>query len=325
MKNLFKVAFFVQIGMGNVFAEQADPLPPPWDPCIPDYYNATTCSLKQNGYSCAPRTAFYRYLYLISPQLIENTSPWCWSAWGCSVQYNSCSKTVDVYSASKNNEFTLTGTRTPTLNTVNIFVSMFELSKPSPFIYLRNAPNGPVSVSLSSALDSYSPKPFFNKEMGWDLNVDNSAISLNGIEVDHLFYELALKKIEMTRNGRNFISKDKVIAFLNDSDFLTKLGFNEEEKRNSLGYLIPKILEASDTEFYYLTVLDSESIANVSTLNITPKPDRIDRLYFAVYPTNVPVRTDSDFVFPKTEKEDGFTVKETGEFLIDSGMFVFFK
>jgi hypothetical protein len=208
---------------------------------------------------------------------------------------------------------------------VTPYTGYWVFEQPSPFIYFHNAPAGEIMVALDSDIDSFLPAPVFNHENGWKLNAKDSIVFLNGSKIDHLFYELALKKISLSRNGRNFSSKAEVMAYLKNSDFLTTLGFTAEEKNNSLGYLLPKIQAAADTEYYYLTVLDTASIAETSTLNVTPTPNRIDRQYFAVYQTGVPVHTEGDFVFPKIEPEAGFTVKETGEFLINSGMFVFFK
>lgn len=275
------------------------------------YYIDQACSYYSQGYSCGD--------IMIPPDNIDT---------GCTEYELVCSKlNVDTYSATKLNEYSLSGTKSTENKYLSCAYSPGTLvySNDSPFLYLHNAPEGNVSVNISSPLDTYFPKPAFNQKNGWNVVSHNGQITLENEKVNNLFYELALKKMTLNRNGRNFASKDEVIAYLNNSDFLTKLGFSEEEKKNSLGYLIPEIQKASDTEYYYLTVLEPESIANISTLTVTPKPNRIDRQYFAVYPTEVPVRTEGDFIFPETDKEDGFTVKETGEFLIKPGMFIFFK
>ena len=271
----------------------------------PEYVTAT-CPHVQAGYTCTKFTA----------------QTW---AGHCGTGYsplNGYTCTKNNFSALQSGEFTLIGKNFPhTLTSYSIHVYW---EKPSPFIYLYNAPEGEIDVTLDSQLDSYLPLPAFNQENGWDVTVKDSEISLDGTAVDHLFYELALNQIELTRTGRNFESKADVIAYLQDSDFLSLLGFSPTEKANSLGYLIPKI-EETDSEYYYLNVLEEESIEESGTLNVTPTPDTIIRQYFAVYPTAAPVATIGDFVFPAVEEVEGFTVKETGEFLINSSMFVFFK
>lgn len=269
-------------------------------------YVTATCPYVQSGYTCTK--------YSTSAYSLCSTGSSPWNGYTC---------TKNNFSATQSDAFTLVGYNAP--NTVTTYSIQVFWEKPSPFIYFYNAPEGEIDVTVDSQLDSFAPLPAFNQDNGWDLTVKDSVLSLDGTEVDHVFYELALNKIALTRNGRNFASKDEVIEYLTDSDFLTRLGFSEQEKNNSLNYLIPKIEEASDNEYYYLTVLEEDSIAESSNLTVTPTPDKIDRKYFAVYPSSVPVTTTGDFVFPEVEEVKGFTVKETGEFLINSSMFVFFK
>ena len=268
----------------------------------PDYVTAT-CAYAQSGYTC---TRF------------GNTN--------CTVGgggWNGYTCTRNNFSATQSGGFTLIGKNVP--SSLTSYSIQITWEAPSPFIYFYNAPEGEVTVRLDSQLDSYAPLPAFNQESGWDLTVKDSALYLDDTAIDHVFYELALNKIALTRNGRNFESKDEVITYLKNSDFLTKLGFSEQEKNNSLGYLIPEIEAAADSEYYYLTILEDESIAESGTLTVTPTPDKIDRKYFAVYPSAAPVVTTGDFAFPPVEPIEGFTVKETGEFLINQSMFVFFK
>ncbi len=266
----------------------------------PDYITAT-CPYVQSGYTC---TRF------------AGSGGFCggWNGYQC---------TRNNFSAIQSGAFTLIGRNLP--NTVTTYNVQLIFEKPSPFIYFYNAPDGAVEISLDSQLDSYAPLPAFNDEQGWELVAKDSKLTLDGKPVDHVFYELALNKISLSRNGRNFASKEEVIMYLNDSDFLTKLGFSQTEKDNSLGYLVPEIEAAADSEYYYLTVLDAQSVAETGTLTVSPIPDKIVRQYFAVYPTDVPVATTGDFVFPEVELIEGFIVKETGEFLINPSMFVFFK
>ena len=198
--------------------------------------------------------------------------------------------------------------------------------RPSPFVYLYSAPEGEISVTLDSELDSFSPKPAFTASNSWEVDSSNGELSVAGKSADHLFYELALNKIELSRNGRNFTSKAELTSFLKDSDFLSKLGFSEAEINNSLEYLLPQIEITADMPYYYLTVLDEEAIAKVSTITVTPEPSTVLRQYFAVYPTMTPVQASGEFTFasPK-ETASGFVVKETGELLLDGTVFVTFK
>jgi hypothetical protein len=270
------------------------------------------CTLASQGYACTVTESWLSGTMLVFSNV-------------------SCTKSTTNYSATAQGAYTLVGNSSNSVDSQNLhtydyYTSWAYLySMNSPFIYLHNAPEGNISVNLSSALDTYSPLPSFTTTNGWDIDSKDGSLFVDNKKVDNLFYELALTKLTLNRNGKNFSSKKEIISYLKTSSFLDKMGFSEEEKKNTLGYIIPEIQEAEDTEYYYLTVLTPESVAEVSTLNVTPKPNRIDRHYYSIYPTNVPVRTEGDFKFPVQEKENGFTVKETGELLVQPDMFVFFK
>jgi hypothetical protein len=239
--------------------------------------------------------------------------------------YYDCTKLITVapvYKAAQNDYRTLTGWGED--NSYNITDSGYFASD-SPFIYFQNPPNGNLSVSLSSQLDKYYPKPSFNQTNGWLLNSNDNKISFNDKEEPYLFYELGMNKLTLNRNGRNFYSKEELMQYLQNSDFLSELGFSEIEKKNSLEYFIPKLEESKDQNYYYLTILSDKSVEEISQLNINPKPKNLIRQYFAVYPTPVEVKTEGDFIFSHLQKEDGFTVKETGEFLVQEPMQVFFE
>tara|TARA_Y100000031_G_scaffold112442_1_gene124162 strand:- start:658 stop:1506 length:849 start_codon:yes stop_codon:yes gene_type:complete len=195
----------------------------------------------------------------------------------------------------------------------------------SPFIYFKNLPKSEVFVVINSKLNIYLPKPFFSQKNGWVIKSKGDKISVSGEEEEHLFYELVVNEINLNRNGKNFSSKTEIVYFLENSDFLEKLGFSETEKKNSLDYFLPKIQSAKDRNYYYLTVLSESAIEKISSLNIKPKPEDLVRQYFALYPTDVPVKTEGDFVFPEMMRNDDnrFLVKETGEILVHSFMLVF--
>lgn len=199
----------------------------------------------------------------------------------------------------------------------------------SPFVYISNFISQFVSLTIDSPINTYLPIPAFNTKNGWSVvgNSEKQNFSLNGVEQEHLFYELAMNSITLSRNGVNFASKEELAVYLKYSDFLNKLGFTDVQKKNSLDYVLGKLAESPDAKYFYLTVLDDASVAEVSTLTIDPKPEKLFRDYFVIYPTNVPVTTEGSFVFPEKDRSDGgeFTVKETGEFLLTNDIVVFFK
>lgn len=233
-----------------------------------------------------------------------------------------CPKTTVTFPGKVVGTYTLEGLKTKTSSNI-----IYDAGTNSPFIYFKNIPKNEVSVVIGSKLDMYFPKPLFNQKNGWILKPESDKISVPGGGKEGLFYELVVNEINLNRNGRNFSTKEEAVSFLENSDFFEKLGFSEVEKKNSLGYFIPKIQFTQNKNYYYLTVLDDSAIENISSLSINPKPANLVRRYFALYPVDVPVKTEGDFVFPKNvdSNNKSFYVKETGEILVSSPMLVFWN
>ncbi len=241
-------------------------------------------------------------------------------------RHATCTKTYAAgYGASAIDDYTLNGFQNFITNTLSGSYQLIWNTN-SPFLYLHHPPEGTVSISLSSTLDKYFPKPAFNQKNGWQVQAKDDTLSVNGVQEPHLFYELATPSVTLTRKGRNFSSKADVVSFLKDSDFFTRLGFSPEEKQNSLSYLLPKIASIPATPNYYLTILTPSAIENISRLDITPAPTKTIRHYLALYPNSVPVQTTGDFVYPQAREEgNSFVAKETGEIVVTEGMVVFFR
>ncbi len=183
----------------------------------------------------------------------------------------------------------------------------------SPFIYLTNQV-GAVAVQLNSLWNQYqSQSPAFNLKNGW--LVDNDSPS-------PLFYELGLTQVELSRAGMNFQSKEALEKFLTTGDFFDRLGFTALEKNNSLGYLLPRLPESPH---YYLTILDSGSVSQLSSMSVDPRPETLVRRYFAVYPTQVPVHASGELDYPGLVSDVGFTVRDYGEIIVTPDMFVIWK
>lgn len=193
----------------------------------------------------------------------------------------------------------------------------------SPFIYFQNTPNTPFDVKVVSEFNNYKEAPEFSEKNTWSGELKDDQMILDGQSHDHLFYELDVNKVDLNRNGKNFDTQESLEAFLQNSDFFDKMGMTEEQKINSLEYLLPNIPESPN---YYLTILSDQSVNKLSQLEFSKDPEQFIRKYFAVYPTKTPVKTFGDLVYPEyREESNDFTVIETGEILIQPEMFVFWE
>ncbi len=191
----------------------------------------------------------------------------------------------------------------------------------SPTLYFKNNPQGKIKVKINSEFGVYkNQKPEFNTKNGWEVESDGKNISVNNKKTDNLFYELGLKKVNLSRNGKNFNSQEDLKNFLKTSEFFEKLGFNKTEKENSLKYVLPRLPESNN---YYLTILENPK--TVTQLEITPKAKIIQK-YFVIYPTTIPVKTFGELVYPeKISKSEEFAVKNYGEIIVKPEMFVIWE
>jgi len=232
----------------------------------------------------------------------------------------SCVKTTITYSGTVLSPLSVEGASTATYQYAYVTGGYN-----SPFVYFKNLPKNGAVITVDSKLNKYLSEPLFNQKNGWIVKQNGDSISVSGKKEENLFYELVIDQISLNRNGRNFSSKEEVISYLDNSDFFEKLDFSEVEKKNSLDYFIPKIQSAQNTKYYYLTILSDSAIEEISNLSIKPKPKNLVRRYFALYPTDVPVKAEGDIMFPKNMngKDGEFFVKETGEILVYPEMLVF--
>jgi len=322
MRNKFKALAFLLIGGFSfiVFDANIASAGPADDYCINTYGYVGGHNHDYPSSSLSAMVNYFRgHGY---PTMTE-----CFACFDGTDDFMVCSSTVTKtstsYSAAQKDYRTLKGTSDTSSSSV--FTVLYE-DTDSPFIYLQNPPAGDISLSLSSQFNKYYPKPAFNQNNGWLLNSKDGKISLNGEEKNNLFYELEISKLTLNRNGKNFASKEELSSYLQNSDFLTKLGFTEEQKKNSLDYFIPKLNATANKNFYYLNILSDNAVNEISKLNIAPAPENLARLYFAVYPTNVEVKANTEFIFPEQQSSPtAFTATETGEFLVQPAMQVFFE
>ena len=202
-----------------------------------------------------------------------------------------------------------------------VFVYNFN----TPFLYFDNQPKGEIDVQINTELDMYtSQDPEFNIENGWSVQSDWQDIYVKWQERDHLFYKFAFDKVEMTRQGKNFDSKEWLKDYLENSAFFEKLWFSEQEKQNSLWYMYD-VLE--DSPNYYLTILEEDAINNLVNYDISKEPEELIRRYYVVYPTKNEVNTVGWLNFPDNVdiSDDKYTIKDYGEIYMKNGMFPSWK
>jgi hypothetical protein len=175
-----------------------------------------------------------------------------------------------------------------------------------PAVYLYPERKTSINVSVFPQGKMLLTIPQYPKN-GWDVVADpNGNISYQNERFDYLYYEASLPDELITPPAEGFVMRyDERALFL--TDLVTKLGLNEKETKQFVDYWVP-ILPKSP--YYFVGIMPSETLNELSPLLITPKPKNLIRvtLYFKPLEKSIPVS--HPLLLPVTR--DGYTAVEWG-------------
>ncbi|MEF2175902.1 MAG: hypothetical protein V3575_05495 [Candidatus Absconditabacteria bacterium] len=194
----------------------------------------------------------------------------------------------------------------------------------TPYIYSQGIKDMKgVNIELKSEKNNYfNLAPNFNVYNGRKFDIKEDKFLIDNKKLDYLYYELETPEITFNRNGILFDSKDKIIDYLNNSNFYEKLGLSEFEKQNSIDVII-KGLEDKTNKYYYLNLLSDRTIEDIVKNNIN-KDVKVIRKYIGIYPTNNNIPNSGKFDFP-TNNISGEHLKDYGEIIVNGNMMVFWE
>jgi len=143
-----------------------------------------------------------------------------------------------------------------------------------PVIYLYPEVETAVSVEVNPAGSFTFTYPAYNDS--WKITAQpNGDLSANGKTYPYLFWEAAQQLNDPFAAKAGFIvERENTVAFLEKQ--LAAIGLNAKEQTDFITYWGPR-LAAHDK--CLLTFVINEACDQFATLNITPKPDRINRVY----------------------------------------------
>ncbi len=156
----------------------------------------------------------------------------------------------------------------------------------------------------------YIPGPADSAQPGWSFKADpNGTMHQNGKQYDYLFWDAKVprKQFNNTVGSGFFVQRDSLVPFFERS--LTKMGLNAREQQDFITYWVP-LMQKNETNFVHF--MFTEEYDSIATINITPKPDQLFRVFMVwrdanqfEYTTVLPQE------IPKVKRE-GFTVIEWG-------------
>lgn len=176
-----------------------------------------------------------------------------------------------------------------------------------PALYLYPESQGPVYVTL--AVEGMISKSIPKYENGWFVNV-NTKGTIDG-EYDYLYYEAALEKEAVLKDGSWVVSQEKLQDWFDQTLF--QLGLNTFEGQQCKEYWMNRL---PVSPYYEIGLVDERFINLNVRLIIVPVPKTVIRvmLYF------IPLPSAKDFVPPlvKVPLREGFTVVEWGGILAEN-------
>ncbi len=183
------------------------------------------------------------------------------------------------------------------------FVPQAECGKPVIYLYPEKTTNVSVKITPSGGLTKTEP----NYGNGWNVlaNPDGQLTDLNtGNIYPYLFWEGRGGIYTTPKKGFVVAVKD-VHNFLVEK--LTKLGLNEKERSDFIGFWEPRM---NGAPYFFVTFLGNREMDMIAPLAITPKPDSIIRILldFTPFQKSIPV----EGYEIKTPNRNGFTVVEWG-------------
>ena len=172
-----------------------------------------------------------------------------------------------------------------------------------PVIYLY--PEQPTDVTVTLELDGALTSTYPTYGDGWRVTAhpDGTLIDKNGRQYYCLFWEgVQNAEYDLTR-GFSVAGKDTQ-AFLESA--LAQLGLNEREANEFIIYWLPRM----ENNAYNLITFQTDRYTSGATLNVTPAPDTIIRVFMAWTALDAPVDIEPQRL--TTPERDGFTVVEWG-------------
>jgi hypothetical protein len=124
----------------------------------------------------------------------------------------------------------------------------------------------------------------------------------------YLFWESSQAKPSVNTHNGSLIAQKNVLAFLEEK--LTLIGLTSEEKADFITYWAPQMMQNSN---YFIQFQFNEDCNQYAELDISPKPDRVNRVYMVF--KGMDVITDNLIFIPQKITpfdRNGYTVLEWG-------------
>ena len=183
-----------------------------------------------------------------------------------------------------------------------------EVDKPVIYLYPETDTECYVTLDLQGYLTCTYPS--YNENYGWHVmaHPDGTITNLdNGREYDYLFWEGECDVPDSFNNAVCVRGCDTA-QFL--EGYLEVCGLTYSEMDDFISYWLPR-MEGNE---YNLISFPAEEYEEMASLNVSPAPDTVIRVYMVYMPLDeeVQIPEEQQLVWPSSVERTGFTVVEWG-------------
>ena len=201
----------------------------------------------------------------------------------------------------------------------NVYSSQEVIEVDKPVIYLSS--ETPIDFSLNVKPNGKFTFTYPEINSGWKGTCDSSGqIQLNGKQYPYLFWESSQAyKFRQTSNVYR-VSKANVLSFLEKK--CDELALTSTEKTDFITYWGPRMMKFDEL---FVQFLLNEDCNQFATMEITPQPENVNRVYIAIAEWNLSFESYLvNSTLPKV-KRGGFTLVEWGGFEFSLGDLVIYN
>lgn len=192
----------------------------------------------------------------------------------------------------------------------NIFRDSYQnVKKPVIYLYPEKTTNTTIKINPGDVITASYPE--YETEWNVVANPDGTIIDTKSQrEFDSLFYEAKLKNAFNMKTYGFIVKGDDIQEFLEEK--LDLFGLTTKETNDFIVYWMPILKQ---NKYNYVCFVDSSEIDDKVELDITPKPDKVIRLWMLYKPIDKPI----NLVEPEIHQNRryGFTVVEWGGLQIE--------
>lgn len=181
---------------------------------------------------------------------------------------------------------------------------MIMVDKPVIYCY----PLEKIDISIKLKVNGNLTFTYPEYKDSWNFTADETGkIELNGQSYNYLFWESSYRmaaSLEQTKNGF-CVAREDVLSFLEEK--LTLIGFTSIEKADFITYWGPRMIQH---KFATVRFMENEACNEFAELEISPKPDHVNRFYMFWSPSNSEIELIPQALTPINR--EGFTILEWG-------------